>query len=343
MNLRDDIVRLKKELGENICILGHHYIAQDVIDHCDLKGDSLELARRVEAIRAPHIVFCGVYFMAEAAALLARPGQKVYITAEKADCVMARMAPAPLLYRVLTRMREKGRRVVPLAYVNTSLAVKAVVGRFGGAACTSANAKTMLRWALDQGEQVLFLPDQQLGRNTAKSLGLAETDQHTLDIRSQGANVDLAAIHTAKLLLWPGCCAIHARFRPELVEAARRAHPGCRIAVHPECRPETVDASDAAGSTSFLIKYVAESPADSTLVIGTEISLVERLAREQAGRCTVLPLARSACSNMALTTEHLLRDCLRGIQAGTARVLEVRSEDAAPARESLQRMLKVCS
>jgi quinolinate synthase len=343
MDLKSGIVRLKKELGGNVCILGHHYIAQDVIEHCDLKGDSLELASRVEEIRAPHIVFCGVFFMAESAALLARPGQKVYLAAREADCVMARMVPAPLLEKVLARLCEKGRRVVPLAYVNTSLSVKALVGRFGGAVCTSANAETMLRWALDQGGQVLFLPDGQLARNTANILGLAETDRHTLDIRGQGKNIDPVAAHKAKLLIWPGCCAIHARFRPELVEAARRAHPGCRVIVHPECRPETVDAADAAGSTSFLINYAAQSPAGGTLVIGTEKNLVERLALEQAGRCTVLPLARSVCSHMALTTEQRLLDCLRNIQAGTARAQEVRPEEAAPARESLQRMLQACS
>jgi quinolinate synthase len=343
MNARDEIVRLKKELGEDLCILGHHYMAQDVVDHCDLTGDSLELARRVEEIRAPHIVFCGVYFMAESAALLARSGQKVYIAAEEADCVMARMAPAPLLDTVLTRLCETGRRVVPLAYVNTSLSAKAVVGRFGGAACTSANAATMLRWALDQGDQVLFLPDQQLARNAAKSLGLAATAWHTLDIRCHGANIDLTAAQKVKLLLWPGCCAVHARFRPKLVEAARRAHPGCRIAVHPECRPETVDASDVAGSTSFLIQYAATSPAGSTLVVGTEFSLVERLAREQAGRCTVLPLARCLCSHMALTTQQRVRDCLRGILAGTARAWAGPPEEAAPARDALQRMLQACS
>jgi len=343
MNLRDEIAQLKKELGEKICILGHHYMSQAVIDHCDLTGDSLELARRVEGIRAPHIIFCGVYFMAESAALLARPGQHVHIAAEEADCVMSRMAPAPLLERVLARLCEAGRPVVPLAYVNTSLSVKAVVGRFGGATCTSANVDVMLRWALDQGGQVLFLPDQQLARNSAKSLGLTETDWHKLDIRGQGTKVDLAAARKAKLVLWPGCCAIHARFRPELIAAVRRAHPGCRIAVHPECRPETVEASDAAGSTSFLIQYVAESPAGSTLFIGTEFSLVERLAREQAGRCTVMPLAYSLCSNMALTTEQRLLDCLRGIQSGTASALKIPPDEAAPARDSLQRMLKACS
>jgi quinolinate synthase len=343
MNERDELVRIRQELGGDICILGHHYVAQDVIDHCHLTGDSLELARRVEEIRAPHIVFCGVCFMAESAALLARPGQSVYIVAEEADCVMSRMAPAPLLDRVLTRLREAGCRVVPLAYVNTSLAVKAVVGRFGGAVCTSANAGTMLRWALDQGGQVLFLPDQQLGRNSANSLGLEEGERHTLDIRGQGTRMDLAAARKARLLLWPGCCAVHARFRPEHVAAVRRAHPGCRVAVHPECGPATLAASDAAGSTSFLIRYAAESPAAGTLVIGTEINLVERLAREQAGRCTVLPLARNACSHMAMTTGRRLLDCLRDIQAGTARALHIPPAEAAPARDSLRRMLAACS
>jgi quinolinate synthase len=343
MKLRDEIARLKEELGRNVYILGHHYIAQAVIDHCELRGDSLELARRVEGIRAPHIVFCGVHFMAESAALLARPDQKTYIVAEEADCVMARMVPAPLLDRVLARLCESGRRVVPLAYVNTSLSVKAVVGRFGGTVCTSANVDVMLRWALDQGDQALFLPDQHLGRNAAKGLGLAETDRHTLDIRNRGTQMDLAAARKARLLLWPGCCAVHVRFRPELVAAARIAHPACRIAVHPECSPETVNAADAAGSTNFLIEYVAGSPAGSTLVIGTEISLVERLAREQAGRCTVLPLASSLCSHMALTTEQRLLDCLRGIQAGTARALAIPPEEAAPARDALQRMLQACS
>jgi quinolinate synthase len=343
MKLREEITRLKRELGRDLCILGHHYMAQAVIDHCDLKGDSLELARRVEEIRAPHIVFCGVYFMAEAAALLARPDQRAYIAATEADCVMARMAPAPLPDKVMARLCEAGRRVVPLAYVNTSLSVKAVVGRYGGATCTSANAATMLRWALNQGDQALFLPDRNLGRNAATSLGLVEADMHTLDIRSQGTKIDLAAASKAKLLLWPGSCAVHARFRPELVEAVRRAHPTCRVAVHPECSPETVAASDATGSTSFLIDYAAASPAGGTLFIGTEISLVERLAREQAGHCTVLPLARSLCSHMAFTTEQRLLDCLKGIQSGAARPLEVPPAEATPARDSLRRMLTACS
>ena len=150
-DLHAAITRLKERLGASLCIMGHHYQNDAVVRHCDITGDSLELARRVPSVTAEHIVFCGVYFMGESAALLAKPGQHVYLPSLDADCLMSRMTPAPL-----------ARKVVPLAYVNTDLALKAVVGEYGGAVCTSANAATMLRWALDQGDSVLFLPDRHL-------------------------------------------------------------------------------------------------------------------------------------------------------------------------------------
>ncbi len=339
----EKIAELKEAFGDDLRILGHHYMAEEVAEHCDLMGDSLELARRVEDITAKYIVFCGVYFMAESAALLARPGQEVHIASADADCVMARMTPAPLLEIVLERLLESGRRIVPLAYVNTSLAVKAVVGRFGGAVCTSSNARGMLERALGQGDAVLFLPDRHLARNTAKSLGLTEADRHTLNIRRGGAALDLEAAGRARLLLWPGCCAVHARFTPEIAEAARRAHPQCRIAVHPECAPDMVQVADAAGSTSFLIDYTAAMPAGSTLLVGTELSLVERLARRHAGRCTILPLARSLCSNMAKTTAPVLLRCLEDLRAGAAAPVALVPEHVEPARASLVRMLEQCA
>lgn len=178
-------------------------------------------------------------------------------------------------------MTATGRRVVPLAYVNTTLALKAVVGEYGGAVCTSANAETMLRWALARGDGVLFLPDKHLGRNTAKKLGIAPKDQHILKLDGQGLSASESRQLDRPLLLWPGCCAIHARLKPEQAAAARAAHPGCRITAHPECRPELIDACDAAGSTSFLIAdaaRIAEEAPGSTLIIGTENNLVDRLA-----------------------------------------------------------------
>ena len=226
------IEELRSKLGGRLTIVGHHYEQEDTIRHCDFRGDSLELARRVPGIASDYIVFCGVYFMAESAALLAREGQQVLLPDHSADCVMAQMTPARLLDRVLGRLTASGRKLVPLAYVNTSLAVKAVVGRYGGAVCTSANAEKMMDWAFRQGDGVLFLPDKNLARNTARKLGITGRDTHILDVRRTGEAVDLEAADKAALVLWPGLCAIHARFHPGQIEAVRKADPSCKVIVH---------------------------------------------------------------------------------------------------------------
>ena len=250
------IEELRSKLGGRLTIVGHHYEQEDTIRHCDFRGDSLELARRVPGIASDYIVFCGVYFMAESAALLAREGQQVLLPDHSADCVMAQMTPARLLDCVLGRLTASGRKLVPLAYVNTSLAVKAVVGRYGGAVCTSANAEKMMDWAFRQGDGVLFLPDKNLARNTARKLGITGRDTHILDVRRTGEAVDLEAADKAALVLWPGLCAIHARFHPGQIEAVRKADPSCKVIVHPECSPEVVRAADGAGSTTYIIEYV---------------------------------------------------------------------------------------
>lgn len=344
--LASAIAALKKELGRDLCIMGHHYQNDRVVAHCDITGDSLELARQAPGIEAAHIVFCGVYFMGESAALLAKPGQAVHLPDPTADCMMSLMSPAGLARRVLEQLTATGRRIVPLAYVNTTLALKAVVGEYGGAVCTSANAETMLRWALERGDGVLFLPDKHLGRNTAEKLGLAPEDQHILKVSGQGLAEPESTFSGRTLLLWPGCCAIHARFTPEQVADARAAHPGCRITAHPECRPEVIHACDAAGSTSFLIKdaaRLAEEAPGSTLIIGTENNLVERLAARHAGRCRILPLGRAFCPDMAKVTEEKLSATLLAIARGQAAPLKVEAALCEPARLSLTRMLEACA
>ena len=288
------IEELRSKLGGRLTIVGHHYEQEATIQHCDIRGDSLELARRVPGIASDYIVFCGVYFMAESAALLAREGQQVLLPDHSADCVMAQMTPARLLDRVLDRLTASGRKLVPLAYVNTSLAVKAVVGRYGGAVCTSANAEKMMNWAFRQGDGVLFLPDKNLARNTARKLGITGRDIHILDVRKTGEAVDLEAADKAALVLWPGLCAIHARFHPEQIEAVRKADPSCKVIVHPECSPEVVRAADGAGSTTYIIEYVRNAPDGAHIYVGTEINLVERLAREQEGRIRVEALRSCA-------------------------------------------------
>lgn len=340
----------KEQLGNALYLLGHHYQNDAVIQHMDIVGDSLELARKIPGAHSRYIVFCGVFFMAEAAAILAKLEQEVYTPAMDAKCIMSEMAPARLVEDVLVRLQSRGRSIVPLAYVNSSAAVKALCGRFGGAVCTSANAATMLAWARKQGDAVLFLPDKNLGQNTADALGLQPAARLVLDIRDHGQHFDLDAAQKAALLLWPGCCAIHNnRFKTAHIAALRVATPGARVVVHPECQPDLVAAADAAGSTSFIIRYAAEAPGGATVAIGTEINLVQRLAAKYSGQKTIIPLAPSACSNMAKTTEENLAVLLEGIAAinagGSAQLAAVRVAPniAAPARVALQRMLDACA
>ncbi|THB65607.1 MAG: quinolinate synthase NadA [Desulfovibrio sp.] len=338
------ISQAKQALGNDLYLLGHHYQNDAVLDHVDLRGDSLELARRIPDLAARYIVFCGVFFMAESAAILATEGQEVHTPRADAMCVMAEMAPSVLAERVMQRFLDHGRKIIPLTYVNSSAAIKAMCGRLGGSVCTSANAATMLKWAMSRGDGVLFLPDKNLAQNTADSLGLPRTSRHILDIRKDGEAFSLEATDKTDLIMWPGCCAVHFRFRTSQIKAMRTHYPDCRVLVHPECSPEVVKASDGAGSTSYLIRECQEAPEGSTLVIGTEINLVARLAAQHAPGKTIVPLSVSSCANMAKTTQDNLAALLHRIQAGDAPdPVQVAPEIAEPAKLALERMLEVCA
>ncbi|MDR1946064.1 MAG: quinolinate synthase NadA [Desulfovibrio sp.] len=345
----DRIEELRVRFGADLTLVGHHYQADEVVAHCDLCGDSLELARRCAMLETRYIMFCGVYFMAESAALLAGKSVQVHLPEPSAECSMALMSPAGLLRKVMKRLTRNGRKVIPLTYVNSSLGVKAVAGEFGGAVCTSANAGTMLEWALKEGDAVLFLPDKNLGRNTADALGLSAEDLHTARISRGGDDLDVTAADGARLILWPGFCSIHTRFNLRQVERLRAEHPGAKIAVHPECIPEVVAAADAVGSTAFLIRHIDEAPDDAVIGVGTEINLVERLARRHEERLTVLPLVESACTHMAQTTEDSLCAALEALNraedAGEESPCKVKigCELQAPARAALERMLERCA
>ena len=335
---------VRDALGKDLAILAHHYQSDDVIAHADVTGDSLELARQISDMPAKHIVFCGVHFMAETAAALAAPGQQVHLPDATAGCVMANMVPGGLLETVLQKLEAGGRKILPLAYVNTSAAVKAVVGARGGAVCTSANASRMLSWALQQAGPdgaVAFLPDHNLGNNAANTLKIEPNARHMLNVRQNGLELDLDAAAKAQLLLWPGSCVIHYRFTVRQIEDIRAKDPAARIIVHPECSPEVVDAADASGSTSTIIKYVEGAPPAARIYIGTEINLVARLTRKYAGSKTILPLATSACSNMAKTTEENLAALLEHLRDGTAGDVTVDPALVEPVRASILRMLEV--
>ncbi len=278
--------------------------------------------------------------MAESAAIVRREDQKVYIPDASAGCVMANMAPAWLVDKVLTRLiNETGRKIIPLAYVNTPAAVKTVCGKHGGTVCTSANAEKMLRWAQEQGDAVLFLPDRNLALNTAETLGIPPEKSMILNVRSQGDQIDVAETTDKELLIWPGLCAIHQRFKLAQIEKFRAEYPGCKVVIHPECPPELVRASDGAGSTSYLIKYVDEAPAGTTIVVGTETNLVLRL-KKMFPEKNIIPLGISYCSNMAKITEKNLAELLQNLE--TAPYEDVSDDIREPARLALERMLEVC-
>jgi len=332
---------IKSAMGSRLTIMGHHYQNDDVIQHCDLRGDSLELARKVPGLKSEYIVFCGVSFMAETAAMLASKEQKVVLPAPDAGCVMSDMAPWAVVDAVMRKLTSQGRKVIPLAYVNTDAAIKSVVGHYGGSVCTSANAEVMLRWALEQGEAVLFLPDANLGMNTANRLGLPESKWARLDVTAMGEKLDLAALADKQLLLWPGLCAVHKRFKPEQIDEIRHRDPDALVVVHPECHPEVVAKADADGSTSFIIKYVAEAPAGAAVYIGTEINLVERLAKKYRGDKIVRPLFPSHCRNMAKTTEEVLAITLQDLK--DIDTVTVPEDVARKATVAIERMLDICS
>lgn len=344
-NAKEIISRIKDERGDSLAILGHHYQSDEVIACTDIRGDSLELARKINGLSAEHVVFCGVFFMAESAAILARPGQKIHIPDSTATCPMADMAEADRVRRTLAILEEGGRRIVPLTYVNSSAAVKGVVGGHGGSVCTSANAKIMLEWALNQGDAVLFLPDQHLGNNTGDVLGIPEEQRLLLPRDVIHGDPDLAVApedaEGKKLILWPGYCPVHAQFSLDAVRKIRETEPEAKIVVHPECDPAIVRAVDGNGSTTFLIKYAEEAPAGSTVYIGTEENLVKRLAAKYAGCKTIRPLRTALCDDMGKTTLDNLAHTLQNLDSAVP--VTVSNAVKEPARQALDRMLAVCS
>ena len=283
--LRARIRSARARLGERLLILGHHYQRDDIIEFADFRGDSFKLAQQAaQNARAEFIIFCGVHFMAESADILTTPQQTVILPNLAAGCSMADMAQPEDVYDAWDDLGEvvNAERVIPITYMNSAASLKAFVGKHGGAVCTSSNAAAVLEWAFAQGDQVLFFPDQHLGRNTGKRLGIDPQTQTAV----WGPHKPLGGllperIASSRILLWQGHCSVHIRFRVDQIERARREHPGVRVVVHPECPQPVVDAADADGSTEFIINYVRNGP-PGVYAVGTEINLVHRLHEEVA-------------------------------------------------------------
>ncbi len=335
---RELILKAKKRLGEELLILAHHYQRDEIVDVADYRGDSLELSRKAAASEARWIVFCGVHFMAETAAIVAGKGQRV-LAPGNPGCYLAHPEDRRLLASFWEKIvRVIPEEIVPVAYVNTTAEVKAFVGKRGGFMCTSANAGRILSYVLSQGKRVLFLPDVNLGWNTARALGVSPEEIAIWDPAFPPS--DLERFRRAWVILWRRACAVHTRFLPEDVERVRRERPDVRVVVHPECRPEVVKLADEVGSTSHIIKTVSTSPPRSTWAVGTEERLVARLAAENPDK-EVFSLAEFPpfCPFMSEVRLEDLAWVLEGLLYGEERnVVEVPPEIANPARAALERM-----
>lgn len=334
---------IKKRLGNRLYIPGHHYQREEVIQFSDSTGDSLQLAQLSAQNReADYIVFCGVHFMAETADILTEEGQKVILPDMRAGCSMADMADIEQTERAWTKLQDLfGDTILPLTYVNSTAAIKAFVGKNGGATVTSSNAQGMVSWALSQKERILFLPDQHLGRNTAFDLGIplnemAVWDPHKDELIYEGELEDL------KVLLWKGHCSVHENFTTANIETLRAEQPEMNIIVHPECRREVVALSDYAGSTSYIINMIEKAEPGSSWAIGTEMNLVKRLIANNPDK-NIISLNPNMCPCLTMNRidlPHLLW-ALESIEEGIIiNPIKVEKNIADNAILALNRMLE---
>jgi len=344
--LHDWIAQARDTLGESLFILGHHYQRDEVMCWADARGDSFKLSQLASARpQARYIVFCGVHFMAESADILTADDQVVILPDLNAGCSMADMADLDDVLQCWESLADivDIDRVIPITYMNSSADLKAFVGRHGGAVCTSSNAQAVISWALEQGDKVLFFPDQHLGRNTGFDLGYGADDMQLWNPRFELGGLDEKACKEATLLLWKGHCSIHQRFTPEHVASFRREHPEGLVVVHPECDHNVVEVADSVGSTEHIIAYIAAAPAGSVIGVGTEIHLVNRLNNETADKTvlTLDPLICPCATMFRIDAAHLAW-ILEGLVEGKVyNQITVPPEVAADAMLGLRRMLEI--
>jgi quinolinate synthase len=308
-SLDERIAVAKARLGSDVVILGHHYQRDEVIKFADFRGDSLKLSFQASQADARYIVFCGVHFMAESADILRREHQVVILPDLNAGCSMADMADIGQVETCWDELLSLGDlKIVPVTYMNSTAAIKAFTGEHGGSICTSSNAAAVMKWAFENGEKVLFLPDEHLGRNTGYRMGIPLDEMIVWDpYKEMGGNAP-EAVRRARVILWKGYCSVHQRFSPKHVEQVRRQHPGIRVIAHPECRFEVAQAADEIGSTEGIIKTILASPPGTEWAVGTEIHLVNRLGKELKDH-KVISLDPSVCvctTMFRITPQHLL-------------------------------------
>jgi len=351
------IAAVRRRMGPRLVILGHHYQQDGVIAHADLQGDSYQLSKSAaDRADCEAIAFCGVHFMAETADILVnrpervagRGGRRVTVVLPDmaAGCSMADMAA---IEQVEDAWADLGTAidtadVTPVTYINSAASLKAFCGRHGGIVCTSSNARAVLDWAFARRRRVLFFPDQHLGRNTARAMGVPLDEMCVWNPHDPtlGGN-PRDRLERARVILWQGHCSVHAMFRPEHVDAMRERIPGVRVLVHPECSMEVVDKADLVGSTSYILRQVEQAPAGTAWAIGTELHLVKRLEKNHPEQ-TIRFLSPVVCMCATMYRIDLAHLCwsLEHLEAGRpVNVIRVDDETARWAVTALERMLSV--
>jgi quinolinate synthase len=368
----DRIAQRKQELGDRLVILGHHYQQDDVIDFADVTGDSFQLSREAAKLtQAQYVIFCGVHFMAESADILTGQHQQVILPDLGAGCSMADMAQLEDVEDAWAAIHAAagdtpGFKLIPITYMNSSAAIKSFVGEHGGAVCTSSNCQKILEWALDRTEvkglraerdataqssalspphstKIIFFPDQHLGRNTAFKMGYRLEKMAVWDYRQPNGGLTDEQIRDATFILWKGHCSVHQLFRPEHVDQARQQIPGVKVIVHPECRWEVVQKADISGSTDLIGKTIAAAEPGSKWAIGTEVHMVNRLAKKHPDKTIViLSECQCLCTTMyRIDPPHLLWVLDQLAEGKVVNQISVDSVTAYWARVSLQRMLDI--
>jgi len=341
------IAKARALLGSTTLLLGHHYQRDEVIRFADATGDSYKLSKIASETEAKYIVFCGVHFMAESADVLGRAGQQVILPDMNAGCSMADMAEISQVEACWDALALLGLtdEIVPLTYMNSTAAIKAFCGEHGGLVCTSSNARAAFEWAFARGKRILFLPDQHLGRNTGFAMGISLAEMVVWDPWGLQGGQTKQSLAASRLILWKGHCAVHQRFLPNHVDQVRAKYPGIQVIVHPECRWEVCQKADALGSTERLIALVEEAPAGQMFAVGTEIHLVNRMARRfaaQGKKVITLDDTGCLCTTMyRISPQHLAWVLENLVEGRVVNRIQVRPGVKHWAKVALDRMLEV--
>lgn len=328
IDYRKEIERLKSEL--DVTVAAHYYQRDEVFELGDIRGDSLELARKCQQDEKEWVVFCGVGFMGQSVKVIA-PHKRVLMP-KVACCSMARMIDSSYFDDSVDFMVRHGidrEDIMPITYINSDVDIKAKVGKMGGMVCTSSNAPVIIEKALSSGKKILFVPDRCLGQNVARQMGV-----RSCVIGEEGCDPK-----DADIICFDGFCSVHQLFTVSDVEFYRRRYPGIKIAVHPECDPSITEIADFTGSTSQLIEYIKGLDEEQKVAVGTEYNMVHRLRPKNT---YILSSTKPECPTMNETTIEDLYRTLKSIEDGEPiNEIFVDEETVHYAREALERMLAI--